>query len=165
MSAHTFCKTIHTVNTKHTCMHYCRNHTGHKTNAVDNVIYFFPYAQGNKPTKKKIPSFHEHNMNKKRTPPPPKKKENTAHKLLLLVSSPSWIWPENLIYITGDILIRQTAGKESPCMPHPPLYGCGLNLVTGLLHGLNEGYPSQGVQIVNLPPPCREKFFNWVKKW
>ena len=65
---------LHTVNTKHTCMHYCRNHTGHKTNAVDNVIYFFPYAQGNKPTKKTFPSFHEHNMNKKRTPPPKKKK-------------------------------------------------------------------------------------------
>ena len=79
MSAHTFCKTIHAVNTKHTCMHYCRNHTGHKTNAVDNVIYFFPYAQGNKPTKKKIPSFHEHNMNKKRTPHPPQKKKKTQH--------------------------------------------------------------------------------------
>lgn len=52
MSAHTFCKTIHTVNTKHTCMHYCRHHTGHKTNAVDNVIYFFPYTQANMAEKK-----------------------------------------------------------------------------------------------------------------
>jgi hypothetical protein len=47
-------------------------------------------------------------------------------------------------------------------MSNPSLHSCGVDLVTGVLHGLNEGYLSLGLEIVNLPPPCREKLFDMV---
>jgi len=37
-----------------------------------------------------------------------------------------------------------------------------LHRPTGLLHGLNEGYPDIG--LVNLPSPCRKKLLNGVKE-
>ena len=41
-------------------------------------------------------------------------------------------------------------------MTHLSLHSCGIDLVTGLLHGLNEGYLSLAPVIVNPTPPCRE---------
>ena len=38
--------------------------------------------------------------------------ENTVQKILDIISSPSWIWPENFINITGDSLIGKTMWEE-----------------------------------------------------
>lgn len=80
--------------------------------------------------------------------------ENTTVNILYIISSPSWIWPESFINITSNILISKTTQEELSWMSNPSLHSCGVDLVTGLLHCLNEGY-NIGSEIINIPLPCR----------
>lgn len=118
----------------------------------------------NKQTKKYTPNQKKkENMGRGETDK--KRKENPAGKILGIISSPSWIRPENFVDITGDIFISKTTREEPPCMSNPSLNGYGVNLVTGLLHGLNEGHLSLGLQIIHLPPPRWEELLDWIEKW
>ena len=50
------------------------------------------------------------------------------------------VWPEGLVYITGDVLPVHAALEEKPRVAHEAL--TGLNIATSLLLGLEQWDPA-----------------------
>ena len=46
------------------------------------------------------------------------------------------VWPEGLVYITGDVLPVQAALEETPRVAHEALTGLNTDVATSLFHGL-----------------------------
>lgn len=80
------------------------------------------------------------------------------------ILSPGPVWPQDLVDITGDVLLGQTAGEEAPGVAHEALAGLTRYIPTRLTHCLKQWDLLCGVPLIYLPSPRREKFFDGVQE-
>ncbi len=85
-------------------------------------------------------------------------------KKLDIVSSPSWIWPENFINIAGNVVISKTPWKETSWMTNPFIAATSIWSQASSMAWM-RGTSAWRRRSIYLPPPCREKLFYRVEEW
>lgn len=80
------------------------------------------------------------------------------------ILSPGPVWPQDLVDITGDVLLGQTAGEEAPGVAHEALAGLTRYIPTRLTHCLKQWDLLCGVPLIYLPSPRRENYSMGFRK-
>ncbi len=70
-----------------------------------------------------------------------------------------------LIYITTNIFPCNATWKKYFGMSYPAPAGVYCDVLTGYIHGRQQGHLSMWLVIIELPPPFHLELLNLVKEW